>query len=120
MFPERLKRLRKRETGLTQARIANQLGIAKTTYASYEQGKRQPDLLVLSKIADRFGVTTDYLLGKNQTPAWANKKDSHDLAKFLSDNEGSMNFNGEELTEEQAQQVRVAMTTIFWKNHKHD
>lgn len=64
MFPERLKELRKRETGLTQEKIASQLGIAKTTYASYEQGKRQPDLIILSKIADRFGITTDYLLGR--------------------------------------------------------
>lgn len=53
-----------KEAGLTQERLAMQLGMAKTTLASYEQGKRQPDLETLSKIADRFSVTTDYLLGK--------------------------------------------------------
>lgn len=120
MFAERLKELRKREAGLTQERLAMQLGMAKTTLASYEQGKRQPDLETLSKIADRFSVTTDYLLGKNGTPKWATKKDTIDLKDFLEANEGSMTYGGEDLTEEEKQQVRVAMATIFWKLHKHD
>lgn len=119
MFAKRLKELRKQEPGLTQEKLAQQLGIAKTTLASYEQGKRQPDFTVLSAIAKRFGVTTDYLLGENQTPEWANSKDTNDLEKFLTDNEGSMTYGGEDLTEEEKQQVRVAMTTIFWKRHKH-
>ncbi|MCG0905953.1 prophage P1 protein 8, phage transcription regulator, Cro/CI family [Lactiplantibacillus plantarum] len=120
MVAEPLKELRKKEAGLTQERLAMQLGMAKTTLASYEQGKRQPDLETLSKIADRFSVTTDYLLGKNGTPKWATKKDTIDLKDFLEANEGSMTYGGEDLTEEEKQQVRVAMATIFWKRHKHD
>lgn len=120
MFANRLKELRKQEPGLTQAKLAKQLGIAKTTLASYEQGKRQPDFEVLSAIAKRFEVTTDYLLGENQTPQWANSKDTNDLEKFLNDNEGSMTYGGEDLTNEQKEQVRVAMATIFWKEKKKE
>ena len=120
MFADRLKELRKQEPSLTQEKLAKQLGIAKTTLASYEQGKRQPDFKVLSAIAKRFEVTTDYLLGENKTPKWADKKDTSDLEKFLTDNEGSMTYGGEDLTEEEKEQVRVAMMTIFWKRHKHD
>lgn len=115
----RLKELRK-NLGKTQEEVARSLGTGRAAYSHLENGRNEPDNEMLSKLSKYYDVTTDYLLGKNQTPKWANDKDSHDLAKFLSDNEGSMNFNGEELTEEQAQQVRVAMTTIFWKNHKHD
>lgn len=120
MFAERLKELRKKETGLTQERLAHQIGMAKTTLASYEQGKRQPDLATLAKIAERFSVTTDYLLGKNQTPSWATKKDTKDLKEFLESNEGSMTFGGVDLTPEQDAQVRVAMATIFWNEKKKE
>lgn len=120
MFAERLKELRKIEAGLTQEKLAQQLGMAKTTLASYEQAKRQPDLDTLAKIADRFSVTTDYLLGKNQTPRWATKKDTVDLKEFLEANAGSMTFGGVDLTPEQDAQVRVAMATIFWNEKKKE
>lgn len=65
MFSERLKQLRHEKNGLTQADIASQLGIAKTTYSSYEQGKREPDFETLQRIAVYFDVSTDFLLGKS-------------------------------------------------------
>ncbi|PGQ44480.1 helix-turn-helix domain-containing protein, partial [Bacillus thuringiensis] len=42
MFGTRLHTLRK-ERKLRQEDMANQLGIARTTYAMYEQGNREPD-----------------------------------------------------------------------------
>ncbi|MBT9670890.1 helix-turn-helix domain-containing protein [Secundilactobacillus kimchicus] len=120
MFANRLKELRKSQPGLTQESIAKQIGVAKTTYASYEQGKRQPDYEVLSKIAKRFDVTIDYLLGNNETPKWANEKDTNDLQKFLTENEGSMTYGGENLTKEEKEKLKIAMTQIFWSRHKHN
>lgn len=64
MFAERLKELRKSKPHLTQQRMADVLGVAKTTYASYEQGKRTPDTDLQNKIADYFGVSLDYLHGR--------------------------------------------------------
>lgn len=64
-FKHRLIKLRKQKN-LYQADLAKKLGMARATYAAYEQGTRQPDFETLKRIAEYFGVTTDYLLGTNQ------------------------------------------------------
>jgi transcriptional regulator with XRE-family HTH domain len=60
---DRLNQLRN-EKKWTQEEMSNKVGIARTTYAMYEQGKRNPDYETLKKIADLFDVSTDYLLGR--------------------------------------------------------
>lgn len=47
----------------TQAEFAEFLGISRPTVGFYENGERIPDALVLKQIAERCGVTTDYLVG---------------------------------------------------------
>ena len=64
MFKDRLRQLRKTRSGLTQAKMAKYLGIAKTTYASYEQGNRMPDIEIQKELADYFNVSLDYLHGR--------------------------------------------------------
>jgi HTH-type transcriptional regulator, competence development regulator len=51
---------------LRQEDIAKILGIARTTYAMYEQGNREPDFDTLNKIADYFEVSVDHLLGREK------------------------------------------------------
>ncbi|MDT2597663.1 helix-turn-helix transcriptional regulator [Enterococcus dongliensis] len=63
MFGQKLIELRKQKK-LTQADMAKILGVARTTYSSYEQGRRTPDVELQNKIADFFGVTLDYLHGR--------------------------------------------------------
>lgn len=63
MIGERLTHLRK-QNKMTQEQIAKRLGIHRGTYSNYEANKRDPDYEMLQKIADVFGVTTDYLLGR--------------------------------------------------------
>lgn len=60
---ERMKELRK-ERNLRQEDIAAELGIALTTYCRYELGMREPTLAVLARMADYYGVSADYLLGR--------------------------------------------------------
>lgn len=74
----------------------------------------------LKKVADVLNVTVDYLLGKNDTPEWANDKDIHDLKDFLENNADSMTYGGEDLTEEEKEKLKIAMTQIFWDRHKHN
>lgn len=63
MFGEILKDLRKRE-GLSQAELAEILGVSKSTVGMYEQSKRRPHSdALLMRIAGYFGVTIDYLKG---------------------------------------------------------
>ena len=90
------------------------------TVSGYENDTREPSQEALTALANYFDVTTDYLLGLNQTPKWANKKDANDLAKFLKENAGSMTYQGENLTEDEKEKLEIAMTQIFWKRHKHD
>lgn len=56
--------------GISQTELAKQLGVVRSTICQYEKGNRQPDTATLLKLADFFGVTVDYLLGrKDETPA---------------------------------------------------
>ncbi|WP_144452718.1 helix-turn-helix domain-containing protein [Bacillus subtilis] len=65
-FSTKIKKLRE-EKKMKQQEVADKLGIARTTYASYEQGKREPDHETLIKIADYYNVTIDFLLrGESQ------------------------------------------------------
>ena len=43
-------------------------GISFSTYQNYETGKRIPTAEILIKLADFYGVTTDYLLGREPAP----------------------------------------------------
>lgn len=63
---ERLKELRK-ERSLRQEQAAVALDISMSSYCLYEQGKREPTASVLCRMADYYGVTTDYLLGRSDT-----------------------------------------------------
>lgn len=63
VFASVLQSLRK-TARLTQEEMADVLNIPKRTYGSWERSERQPDIEMLCKIADYFGVTTDYLLGR--------------------------------------------------------
>ncbi len=58
-----LKMLREK-SGESMSKTADAIGIPKGTYASYEYGKREPNIEMISKISNHFGVTTDYLLGR--------------------------------------------------------
>jgi len=64
MFASRLKQLREGKA-LLQQDMANLLNISKSAYGFYEQGKREPDFSALSALADFFGVSIDYLLGRS-------------------------------------------------------
>ncbi len=62
-FNNILKQLRL-EKGLMQTKIAEDLGISKSSYSLYESGKREPNMEMLEKIADYFNVDIDFLLGR--------------------------------------------------------
>jgi transcriptional regulator with XRE-family HTH domain len=63
-FNEILKQLRNRDN-LSQAELAQKLGVAKSTIGMYESGKREPDFETLESIADFFNVDMNFLLGRD-------------------------------------------------------
>lgn len=62
-FPAILTLLR-RERGLTQKQAAAQLGISQALLSHYERGIRECGLDFLIRAADYYGVTCDFLLGR--------------------------------------------------------
>ena len=65
LFGARLKELR-RGRKLTQQGVADRLQVDRTTYTKYETGRVSPDQQGLVRLAEVFGVTVDYLLGRTQ------------------------------------------------------
>lgn len=65
MICETLKALRV-SSGFTQEEIADKLGMKQRTYSNYETGVREPNALVLMRIADYYNVTVDYILGRSK------------------------------------------------------
>ena len=62
---EMLRELRKNK-GYTGQQVADELGISYKVYQTYESGARNAGLPVVEKLADFYGVTTDYLLGREK------------------------------------------------------
>ena len=63
MFENRLQKIRE-EHGLTVRQTAEALRLPYTTYNNYEKNSREPSGALLCSIADFFGVSIDFLLGR--------------------------------------------------------
>lgn len=60
----RLKELRT-AAGKGQLEVAQAIGVARNTYSQYEIGARNPDIVALTKLANYFDVSVDYLIGND-------------------------------------------------------
>lgn len=63
-----MKRLKQLRGEKTQEKVADDLGLSRRAYSSYETGDREPPKDVLIKLADYFGVSVDYLLERSDSP----------------------------------------------------
>ena len=63
IFSDKLTKYRK-EQGFTQQEIADKIGINRGSYSNWENGKREPTLENVVKLAKLFKTTTDELLGQ--------------------------------------------------------
>lgn len=62
-YTNRMKGLRE-DCDLTQQEIAQVLNCSQTCYSKYELGQREIPIRLLCLLADFYGVSTDYLLGR--------------------------------------------------------
>lgn len=60
---KRIKELRI-QNNMTQSKLANKLGIDRSTLTHYELGMRIPSIDILWEIADIFDVSIDELVGR--------------------------------------------------------
>lgn len=87
---ENLIRIRESKN-LSKRTVSEQTGIPYTTYIKYESGERKDvSMDALCKLADFYGVTTDYLLGREPAPdpfgevSMSPEDEQEVLAKYLS------------------------------------
>ena len=59
----RIRDLRE-DRDMTQKQVAQMLGMSQTGYSKYETGENDIPTPILIKLADFYGTSTDYLLGR--------------------------------------------------------
>lgn len=64
VFADRLKCLREK-SGWSLLELARRSGLVANSISRYERGKGEPTMFALGLLADTFGVTTDWLAGRD-------------------------------------------------------
>nr|DAD92355.1 MAG TPA: repressor protein [Siphoviridae sp. ctzXg6] len=109
MFPtfEKVRELAKKQ-GLSLNQVEEKLGFSKNTLYSLKRQKVSSDRL--QQIADYFGVSTDYLLGRTDNPNIANSKEQFFFeGKEVNVEElasTAMRFNGKPLSDEDKKAIQ--------------
>lgn len=105
-FKDRLKEIRLNKK-LTQKDIADHFQTSPQSYAQWEKGLRKPSAENLQKLAVFFGVSTDYLLGKTDTP----DSDSNIDLDTAIDN--SVAFDGTPITDDDRETIKNYLKDYF-------
>jgi len=121
---ERIKYLRKKYN-FTQEQFGKLFGIAKSTVSMYEKNKSVPDDEIKKKIADYFGVSLDWLMGRTDIPDFCalhgyNKEHkivNRDPALQIQDfiEEISIFFASNKIAAEDKEKLFQTITELFWK-----
>ncbi|MFS1511847.1 helix-turn-helix transcriptional regulator [Chengkuizengella sp. SCS-71B] len=116
MTASRIRKIR-REKEMSGTNVAELIGISAQYYYDIEKGKRNLSAENATKLADIFGVSTDYLLGKIENPLplspEKNFVDSLNLDdEFLLD-KYSLTLDGETLSKEEAKLAIAFLRTAL-------
>ena len=116
-FSQNLKMLRKQK-GVTQQRLADILCVDKTSISKWENGSNYPNQNIQMMIADYFGVSVDYLLGRDApTPAPTDNTITAERLRAL-----GIDTNGlDNLSDEQLSVIRTTLSALldsFKKSNK--
>ncbi|MEI0738741.1 helix-turn-helix transcriptional regulator [Paenibacillus sp. JTLBN-2024] len=96
------------QRGWTQEELAQSIGITRAALSHYEKNRRKPDFEILTKLADKFEVSIDYLIGRTNQPKLEMDPEVREFVDHLelSDSDLLDRFNltvdGRSLTEEEA------------------
>lgn len=114
----RLKSLRENR-GISQKFVAEKIGVNNSTLSGYESGYREPDAITLTKLADFYEVTTDYLLGRSSTASFSYETENfiNDIDLGMSVNEVLENYNvkfkGETLSKDEVEKIMNVVKTLM-------
>ena len=113
----RLKQIRK-ERGVKQTTLCAALGIAQSTLSSWENSIYEPDQNTTLKLADYFGVSVDYLLGRETpTPTPTDNTITEERLRALGIDTDKL----ENLSDEQLSVIRTTLSALldsFKKSNK--
>jgi transcriptional regulator with XRE-family HTH domain len=109
---EKIKHIRK-DKGLQQKTIAGEVGLDQSNYNKIENGRREPSVEVLQKLAVIFGVTVDDLLNpdddKKPTPVTVEDKTTTEKIRLI-----------EQLEEEDKNVIYKMLDTMLTKKKFQD
>lgn len=97
----RLKQLRK-ENGLTQQEVADEIGVTKRTYIYWENEESQIKTNKASQLADYFGVSVGYLLGYEPE---SEQVSNYQKIKICFSDGGELNFLVRNFTEKELTKI---------------
>lgn len=109
---DRMKKLRE-EKGLMQQDVCNALDIEQSTLANYENNRRVPKTDILIEIANYYGVSLDYLVGRTDDRFDNSKLRPKDLNKFLQQSEIIFDGDTYNLTDEDRDLVMKSLEVAF-------
>lgn len=101
------------KAGLTQAQLADKLGVSASTIGMYEQGRREPDNSTLAKICRTLDASGDYMLNLDEENRVNTEKSEiysiiSDFINNLENQEGLM-FNGEPINKSEKRKIASAL-----------
>lgn len=109
MFGDKLKNLRISKN-LSQDDLGEILGVRKSSISNWENNKATPTYETLTKLAEYFNVTTDYLLGFNQD-------DLDKIAKLKSACQEAGLMTGQDFTLEEFEKAMMIVETLRRKEN---
>ena len=125
-FAENLKEKRA-QSGLTQAELAMKAGVTARTIQNYELGTRKPgNMVIVQRIADALGTTTEQLLRSGETLVVAahergGARAAKDINELVSEVTGI--FAGGKLSDDALDGAMRALNEAYWiakdKNKKY-
>ena len=125
-FAENLKEKRA-QSGLTQAELAMKAGVTARTIQNYELGTRKPgNMVIVQRIADVLGTTTEQLLSSGETLVVAahergGARAAKDINELVSEVTGM--FAGGKLSDDALDGAMRALNEAYWiakdKNKKY-
>lgn len=112
ILSQRLREAREK-AGLKQIEASKLLGISNGTLSGYEREYRDPDTDTLHKMADLYGVSVDWLLGKPAHSSRPSRNDFH--PEEMSEQDALMFNNWKQMTEEEKKEALNVIQYVLSK-----
>ncbi|XRJ96213.1 helix-turn-helix domain-containing protein [Latilactobacillus sakei] len=112
---DRIKQLAS-EHAMSIAELERKLNFANGSISKWD--KQSPSMDRITIVADYFNVTTDYLIGRNQTPKDATEKETKELKNIIN-NEAGLTYSEESVTPEDRAAIDSMIAAYYWNKGRH-